>query len=100
MQQMRSRIVVMIKFILPLIMPILAVANPSAGNEIVEPLENLIELLAGPIGASMMTLALIGAGFMFYSGRWDVMRLVATAIGSGLIFGGANLAKFIMGENV
>jgi len=33
---------------------------------------------------------------MFYIGKWDVMRLVATAMGSGLIFGGATLAETLM----
>jgi type IV secretory pathway VirB2 component (pilin) len=84
---------------LPLLSPAIAFAADSGGGvEIAEPIEQLLKMLSGPIGASMMTLALVAAGFMFYSGRWDVMRLVATAIGSGLIFGGASLATYITGD--
>lgn len=60
------------------------------------PIQNLTDLLSGPVGAALMVLALVGSGFMFFIGKWDVMRLVATAIGSGLIFGGATLADTLM----
>jgi type IV secretory pathway VirB2 component (pilin) len=75
-----------------------ALGYAASSDELVAPLVALTDLLSGAVGATLTTLAVVGSGFMFYLGRWDVMRLVATAVGSGLIFGGANLAKMLMGQ--
>jgi type IV secretory pathway VirB2 component (pilin) len=68
----------------------------SDGSEIVEPLEQLITLLSGPVGITIMMLAVVGSGFMFFIGKWDVMRLTAATVGCGLVFGGVELAEYLM----
>lgn len=87
----------MIKLTIPfflLFLPSLGIS--SDGSEVVAPLEQLIALLAGPVGISLMGLTVVASGFMFLSGRWDVMRLAAATVGCGLVFGGVQLADYLM----
>ena len=78
----------LLRISIPLLTPCIALAD---GAEIIDGLYEVIDLLAGEIGGALLILAIIGSGFMFFIGRWDLMRLLSITIGAGLIFGAANL---------
>ena len=87
---------VLIRAIPMLFVPVFGYA--ADGDEIADPIYRLIEILSGPVGVALLVGSLGVSGAMFYWGKWDVNRLVATAIGSGLIFGGVSIADFIGGQ--
>lgn len=49
-------------------------------------LQQIVTALTGPLGKTVAVLALIGVGFMFFTGRINWMHVVAILAGIGVIF--------------
>ena len=92
---LKKIVILILQITIPFLLPNVALAD--VGDDIVKGLKELIDIIQGPIGITMMSLAIMGAGFMFYIGKWDIMRLIATAVGAGLIYFGADLADVLYG---
>ena len=53
-------------------------------------LEQIVELITGPIGVSISALAVIAVGFSFMMGRMDWVFAASIVIGIAIVFGGAS----------
>ncbi|RLQ85254.1 TrbC/VirB2 family protein [Notoacmeibacter ruber] len=56
-------------------------------------LEEIVDLITGPIGVAISALAVIAVGFSFMTGRMDWVFAASIVIGIAIVFGGATFVE-------
>jgi type IV secretion system protein VirB2 len=94
----RSEPLIALTLAMMLVSPFAAQAQiVGGGTDPTTILQAIITYLTGPFGQAIGVLAVIGAGLLFWFGRFSLIHLAATIGGLVLVFGAAYLVQQFVG---
>lgn len=77
----------------------LLMAKAAAAQSLTNGINNIIALLSGNFVLAVATLAIIVVGFLWMTGRMEVMRAVTVVVGIGIVGAAASIASSLVGSS-
>ncbi len=74
-------------------------AKAAAAQSLTNGINNIISLLSGNFVLAVATLAIIVVGFLWMTGRMEVMRAVTVVVGIGIVGAAASIASSLVGSS-
>jgi type IV secretion system protein VirB2 len=74
-------------------------AKQAAAQSLTNGINNIISLLSGNFVLAVATLAIIVVGFLWMTGRMEVMRAVTVVVGIGIVGAAASIASSLVGSS-
>jgi type IV secretory pathway VirB2 component (pilin) len=72
-------------------------AKAAAAQSLTQGINNIIQLLSGNFVLAVATLAIMVVGFLWMTGRLEVMRAVTIVVGIGIVGAAASIASGLVG---
>jgi type IV secretory pathway VirB2 component (pilin) len=80
-------------------LPVMCVARAASAQTLTNGINNIISLLSGNFVLAVATLAIMIVGFLWMSGRLEIMRALTIVIGIGVVGAAASIASSLVGSS-
>ena len=80
-------------------LPVMVVARAASAQTLTNGINNIISLLSGNFVLAVATLAIMIVGFLWMSGRLEIMRALTIVIGIGVVGAAASIATSLVGSS-
>ncbi|MBS0546123.1 MAG: TrbC/VirB2 family protein [Proteobacteria bacterium] len=80
-------------------LPLMFVAGAASAQTLTNGINNIISLLSGNFVLAVATLAIMIVGFLWMSGRLEIMRALTIVIGIGVVGAAASIATSLVGSS-
>ena len=80
-------------------LPMMFVARAASAQTLTNGINNIISLLSGNFVLAVATLAIMIVGFLWMSGRLEIMRALTIVIGIGVVGAAASIATSLVGSS-
>jgi len=80
-------------------LPVMFFARAASAQTLTNGINNIISLLSGNFVLAVATLAIMIVGFLWMSGRLEIMRALTIVIGIGVVGAAASIATSLVGSS-
>ena len=80
-------------------LPVMFVARAASAQTLTNGINNIISLLSGNFVLAVATLAIMIVGFLWMSGRLEIMRALTIVIGISVVGAAASIATSLVGSS-
>jgi type IV secretory pathway VirB2 component (pilin) len=80
-------------------LPVMFGATAASAQTLTNGINNIISLLSGNFVLAVATLAIMIVGFLWMSGRLEIMRALTIVIGIGVVGAAASIATSLVGSS-
>ncbi len=80
-------------------LPVMFASRAASAQTLTNGINNIISLLSGNFVLAVATLAIMIVGFLWRSGRLEIMRALTIVIGIGVVGAAASIATSLVGSS-